>query len=79
MNFLIIGGAGSVGRDLTASLMEQGHRVRILDKHADASGGLHGENVEWIQGRLEDPQLVVERFRAWMSSFTWHGLFPKIP
>lgn len=31
MNFLITGGAGSVGRDLTASLLEKGHSVRVLE------------------------------------------------
>jgi len=58
MNFLIAGGAGSVGRDLTASLLEKGHRVRVLDKHAEAFAPLHDKNVELIQGRLEDLQLV---------------------
>ena len=58
MNFLITGGAGSVGRDLTASLLEKGHRVRVLDKHAEAFAPLHDKNVELIQGRLEDLQLV---------------------
>jgi UDP-glucose 4-epimerase len=58
MNFLITGGAGSVGRDLTASLLEKGHRVRVLDKHAEAFAPLHDKNVELIQGRLEDLPLV---------------------
>jgi len=57
MNFLIAGGAGSVGRDLTASLLEKGHRVRILDKHVEAFA-LHDKNVDLIQGRLEDLPLV---------------------
>jgi UDP-glucose 4-epimerase len=58
MNFLITGGAGSVGRDLTVSLLAKGHRVRVLDKHAEAFAPLHDKNVELIQGRLEDSQLV---------------------
>ena len=58
MNFLITGGAGSVGRDLTASLLEQGHRVRVLDKHAEVFAPLHDKNMELIQGRLEDLRLV---------------------
>ncbi len=40
MNFLITGGAGSVGRDLTASLLSKGHRVRVLDKKAEAFASL---------------------------------------
>ena len=58
MNFLITGGAGSVGRDLTASLLEKGHRVRVPDKHAEAFAPVHDKNAELIQGRLEDLQLA---------------------
>ncbi|OGA61203.1 MAG: hypothetical protein A3G81_00515 [Betaproteobacteria bacterium RIFCSPLOWO2_12_FULL_65_14] len=53
MNFLITGGAGSVGRDLTAALLEKGHRARVLDRHP-----LHDKQVESIQGSLEDKPLV---------------------
>ncbi|TAK82737.1 MAG: NAD-dependent epimerase/dehydratase family protein [Betaproteobacteria bacterium] len=49
MNFLITGGAGSVGRDLTALLLEKGHAVRVLDKRAEG---------ESLQGSLEDRPLV---------------------
>ena len=41
MNFLIAGEAGSVGRDLTTSLLEKGHTVRVLDQHAEAFAPLH--------------------------------------
>lgn len=58
MNFLIAGGAGSVGQDLTTSLLEKGHRVRVLDKHAGMFPLPHHKNVELVQGRLEDPPVV---------------------
>lgn len=58
MNFLIAGGAGSVGRDLTASLLEKGHRVRILDKNAGALSRVPDRDLELIPGRLEDADLV---------------------
>ncbi len=58
MNFLITGGAGSVGRDLTASLLEKGHSVRILDKDAKGFPSLRDKHVEVVQGRLEDWKLV---------------------
>ncbi len=57
MNFLITGGAGSVGRDLTSSLLEKGHGVRVLDKHAEALAPLGDKKPEWIQG-------LVEQYRA---------------
>lgn len=58
MNFLIAGGAGSVGRDLTASLLREGHRVRILDKQAEIRSPIRAPKLEWIQGGLEEARLV---------------------
>ena len=58
MNFLITGGAGSVGQDLTASLLREGHRVRILDKQAETVSPLPNKKLEWIQGRLEEVRVV---------------------
>ncbi len=58
MNFLITGGAGSVGRDLTAALLKEGHRVRVLDKSVGALDSLTGAKPELIEGRLEDARLV---------------------
>jgi NAD(P)-dependent dehydrogenase (short-subunit alcohol dehydrogenase family) len=58
MNFLITGGAGSVGRDVTASLLREGHRVRVLDKQAETVSPFQDKKPEWIQGRLEDARLV---------------------
>jgi UDP-glucose 4-epimerase len=64
MNFLITGGAGSVGRDLTAALLKRGHRVRVLDKHAETFGPLHDNTLDLIPGRLEDLQLVQGALRG---------------
>lgn len=64
MNFLITGGAGSVGRDLTSSLLEKGHKVRVLDKRAEAFAPLVDKKLELIQGRLEDTRLVTEALRG---------------
>lgn len=59
MHFLVTGGAGSVGRDLTASLLGTGHRVRVLDKVA-APAGVGDDRLEWVTGRVEDAGLVRE-------------------
>lgn len=64
MNFLITGGAGSVGRDLTSSLLEKGYRIRVLDKRAEAFAPLVDKKLELIQGRLEDSRLVMEALRG---------------
>jgi len=60
MKFLITGGAGTVGRDLTASLLAKGHRVRVLDRDATAFGGVREESLELVAGRLEDARIVRE-------------------
>ncbi len=64
MNFLITGGAGSVGRDLTSSLLEKGHRVRVLDKCAEASAPPPDKRLELIRGRLEDARLLPGALRG---------------
>jgi UDP-glucose 4-epimerase len=64
MNFLITGGAGSVGRDLMISLLNKGHRVRVLDRQAPIPSTLFDEaKPELVQGALEDAQLVREAVR----------------
>jgi len=63
MNFLITGGAGSVGRDLSASLLEKGHGVRILDKCSEGLP-LADKKPEWIEGRIEDPRAVAEALQG---------------
>ena len=64
MNFLITGGAGSVGQDLTASLLRAGHRVRVLDKQAETVSPLPNKKLEWIQGRIEEAPLVQRALRG---------------
>jgi UDP-glucose 4-epimerase len=64
MNFLITGGAGSVGRDLTESLLKKGHRVRVLDKHAETFGTLHEDKLDLMPGRLEEARLVSEALQG---------------
>ncbi len=60
MNILITGGAGSVGSDLTASLLRKGHRVKVFDRKARTAGSIRDDRLEWIEGRLEDARLVQE-------------------
>jgi UDP-glucose 4-epimerase len=60
MNFLITGGAGSVGRDLTASLLGKGHFVKVLDKQVEAVAPLSDEKLELISASLEDAPRVRE-------------------
>ncbi|MEW6334889.1 MAG: NAD(P)-dependent oxidoreductase, partial [Thermodesulfobacteriota bacterium] len=64
MNVLIAGGAGSVGRDLTASLLEKGHFVRVLDKEARAASPLSDGGAQWVQAGIADAPAVREALRG---------------
>ncbi|MHB8769451.1 MAG: NAD-dependent epimerase/dehydratase family protein [Syntrophales bacterium] len=64
MNILIVGGAGSVGRDLTALLLGTGQRVKVLDPFAEALAPLGEGNLELIQGRVEDSRLIGKALRG---------------
>jgi UDP-N-acetylglucosamine 4-epimerase len=58
MKFLITGGAGSVGRDLTSALLTLGHEVRVLDAKVDPAGIPGHANLELVEGRVEDVAVV---------------------
>jgi UDP-glucose 4-epimerase len=64
MNVLITGGAGSVGQDLTTSLLSKGYRVRVFDRKAEEAGFIHDDRLEWKQGRLEDARLIQEALQG---------------
>lgn len=57
---LVTGGAGFIGSNLTASLLEHGDSVRILDNFSTGKrenlAGLSG--VEVLEGDLRDPEIV---------------------
>ena len=80
MNFLITGGAGSVGQDLTAVLLKKGHRVRVLDKQSEPVPPLpHDYKLELGAGEAGRP--VARSGRApWHpdAGCTWHGPFPMV-
>jgi UDP-glucose 4-epimerase len=51
---LVTGGAGSCGRYLTASLLERGHEVRVIDKHLESLQPLRDKRLTLIQAGVED-------------------------
>jgi dTDP-L-rhamnose 4-epimerase len=62
MNILITGGAGFVGSHLRRKLVQQGHKVRILDNLLPQ---VHGDNpdvdfagVEFVLGDVRNPQVA---------------------
>jgi UDP-glucose 4-epimerase len=64
MNFLITGGAGSVGKDLTVSLLKSGHRVTVLDRQIDAFGSLQDAGLRLVQGKLEEPGIIAKALQG---------------
>jgi UDP-glucose 4-epimerase len=60
-NCLVTGGAGFIGSNLCLRLLEEGHRVRVLDNLATGKRENVSEfvaNVEFIQGDVRDPDTV---------------------
>jgi UDP-glucose 4-epimerase len=60
VKFLLAGGAGAVGHDLTDALLKAGHAVRVLDARADSFPFSGRENLELLAGKLEDRTLAAQ-------------------
>lgn len=53
-SILITGGAGSCGKYLTASLLERGHEVRVIDKQVEPLQSIKDKRLTLIQAGVED-------------------------
>ena len=60
MKFLLAGGAGAVGLDLTDALLNAGHAVRVLDARAYSVPLSGRENLELLNGKMEDRALAAQ-------------------
>ena len=60
-NVMVTGGAGYVGSRLIPSLLEQGHKVTVLDLYLygeDLFKDIRGPNLREIKGDIRDPKAV---------------------
>ena len=55
---LITGGAGSCGRYLTASLLAQGHEIRVIDKDVGSLQSIEDRRLTLIRGGIEDSEIL---------------------
>ena len=61
---MITGGAGSVGKSLTSSLLEKGHHVRVLDKKVEGLQSLKHKNLDLIEGGIEGLSVMKEAVKG---------------
>ena len=85
MKYLVTGGAGFIGSNLTRALLASGHRVRVLDnfltgKRENLAGlaEAHGDAFDLIEGDLRDLDSV-RKAAAGVEYVLHQGALPSVP
>jgi len=81
MNYLVTGGAGFIGSNISQKLLEQGHKVRILDNFS--SGRLENiaafiDDIELIEGDIRDYWTVIQAVKG-IDYILNQAALPSVP
>jgi UDP-glucose 4-epimerase len=76
--FLVTGGCGFIGAQLTAALVARGEVVRVLDDLSNGSMAVLPSGVELIQGDIADPVVVRRAMQGVAGCFHLAG-FASVP
>ncbi|MEP0822393.1 MAG: NAD-dependent epimerase/dehydratase family protein, partial [Ignavibacterium sp.] len=64
MRVLVTGATGFLGSNLAASLVAEGHDVRILRRTSSSLSAIHDLDVEHVIGDIRDPDAVRSAVRG---------------
>lgn len=85
MRYLVTGGAGFIGSNLTRALLAEGHTVRVLDnfltgKRENLAGipEVHKDRFELIEGDLRDLEVVRAAVKG-VHYILHQGALPSVP
>jgi len=85
MRYLVTGGAGFIGSNLTRALLADGHRVRVLDnfltgKRENLAGlaEAHGGTFELMEGDFRDPAATRKAVEG-VEYVLHQGALPSVP
>jgi nucleoside-diphosphate-sugar epimerase len=77
-NYLVTGGAGFIGSHISETLLERGHRVRVVDNFATGYQRNLRQGVEFVQGDLADPGVAVSAVQG-MDFVVHQAAIPSVP
>ncbi len=76
---LITGGAGSCGKYMTASLLERGHAVRVIDKNVEPLQSIKDKELTLIRAGVEDREILKSAVRGVDAVFHLAWSFSEDP
>jgi len=71
--YLVTGGFGFVGSRLTEALVNDGHKVKVVDNLAYASGMINGAQIEFIEASISDRVAMQKAFEGVDACFHLAG------